>query len=93
MNVDVEIYIKNIINFFRQNPNDLLNLIPKELEEDFYSQIKIVASENVEKGNDPALTKKQMIDICVYLNKKNTISLEDTSKIFQKTEYGVLCLN
>ena len=93
MNVDVEIYIKNIINFFRQNPNDLLNLIPKELEEDFYSQIKIVASENVKKGNYPALTKKQMIDICVYLNKKNTISLEDTSKIFQKTEYGVLCLN
>jgi hypothetical protein len=26
MNLDVEIYMNNVIKFFRENPNDLLNL-------------------------------------------------------------------
>jgi hypothetical protein len=31
MSVDIEIYMSNIIKFFRENPKDLLNLIPKEI--------------------------------------------------------------
>ncbi len=48
--VDVEIYMNNIIKFFRENPTDLLNLVPKDKEEYFYTKIKKVAIENYEKG-------------------------------------------
>jgi len=33
MSVDVEIYMNGILKFFRENPNDLLNLVPKTKEE------------------------------------------------------------
>jgi hypothetical protein len=36
MNVDVEIYMNNMVKFFKSNPNDLLNLIPKGKEDEFY---------------------------------------------------------
>ena len=42
MNVDVEIYMNNIVKFFKSNPKDLLNLVPKEREEDFYDKIREV---------------------------------------------------
>ena len=48
--VDVEIYMNNIIKFFRENPTDLLNLVPKDKEEYFYTKIKEVAIENYKKG-------------------------------------------
>jgi len=37
--VDVEIYMNNIIKFFRENPTDLLNMVPKDKEEYFPSFI------------------------------------------------------
>ena len=70
MNVDVEIYMNNIVKFFKSNPNDLLNLVPKEKEDEFYDKIREVAIENADKGEDAPLTQKQMIDICVVLNGK-----------------------
>ena len=70
MNVDVEIYMNNIVKFFKSNPKDLLNLVPKEREKDFYDKIKEVAIKNSENGEDAPLTQKQMIDICVVLNGK-----------------------
>ena len=75
MNIDVEIYLNNIIKFFKDNPNDLMNLIPKEKEEDFYNKIRETAILNIEKGNDPILSQKQIIEICVILNQKSTKSL------------------
>ena len=36
MSVDVEIYMNNLVKFFKENPRDLLNLVPKEKEEEFY---------------------------------------------------------
>ena len=50
MNVDVEIYMNNIVKFFKSNPKDLLNLVPKEKEEEFYNKIREVAIENSDKG-------------------------------------------
>ena len=50
MSVDVEIYMNNIIKFFRENPTDLLNLVPKDKEEFFYIKIKEVAIENYKKA-------------------------------------------
>ncbi len=66
--VDVEIYMNNIIKFFRENPTDLLNLVPKDKEEYFYTKIKKVAIENYEKGEDVSLTQSQLIDVCSEIN-------------------------
>jgi hypothetical protein len=104
MSVDVEIYMNNLVKFFKENPKDLLNLVPKEKEEEFYIKIKEVAYTNYEKGEDAPLTQKQLIDICRVLNGR---SLEDKGvsekkilseeflddRVFIKFKDGYFCLN
>ena len=104
MSVDVEIYMNNLVKFFKENPKDLLNLVPKEKEEEFYIKIKEVAYTNHEKGEDASLTQKQLIDICRVLNGR---SLEDKGaseekilneeflddRVFIKFKNGYFCLN
>ena len=92
MSVDVDIYMNNIIKFFRQNPKDLLNLVPKEKEEEFYVKIREVANDNSQKGKEVSLTQKQLIDVCKELNQKNSLYKEIPAN-FMKTKFGVICLN
>lgn len=92
MSVDVDIYMNNIIKFFRQNPKDLLNLVPKDKEEQFYVRIREVAFENVENGKEVSLTQKQLIEICKELNQKNIQPVEIPASFF-KTKFGLICLN
>jgi len=93
MNVDLEIYINNFIKFFKTNPKDLLNLVPKEKEQDFYRKIRERASLNLEEGLNVVLTQKQIIEICVDLNKniKSNEIIETT--VFKYTPFGFICLN
>ena len=94
MSVDVEIYMNNIIKFFRENPKDLLNLVPKSKEEDFYKKIRETAIQNYEKGEEISLTQSQMIELCVELNgksKKN--SKNSVNHLFVQTKFGEYCLN
>jgi hypothetical protein len=97
MNVDVEIYMNNIVKFFKSNPKDLLNLVPKEREEDFYNKIREVAIENSDKGEDAPLTQKQMIDICVVLNgktpKEDKVVEEKLESYIMGTKFGPIFLN
>jgi excinuclease UvrABC helicase subunit UvrB len=71
MNVDVEVYLSGIVKFFKDNPKDLLSLVPKEKEEDFYKLIRKYSFENYEKGEDYILTKNQILEICVQLNESH----------------------
>jgi len=98
MSVDVEIYMNNIVKFFRENPKDLLNLVPKEKEEQFYIKIKEIAYTNHEKGEDAPLTQKQLSDICKVLNEQSVEEkhskkefLDD--RVFKKFKNGYFCLN
>lgn len=93
MNVDLEIYINNIIKFFKKNPKDLLNLVPKELEDAFYSKIKERATLNMKEGTNIVLTQKQIIDICVELNKKKTTQDFIDERVFENSPFGQICLN
>ena len=97
MNVDVEIYMNNVVKFFKSNPNDLLNLIPKDKEDKFYQKIREVSSKNTEKGEDAPLTQKQIIDICVILNgktPKENKKLEETlESCMLDTKFGIIFLN
>lgn len=93
MSVDVEIYMNNIIKFFKENPKDLLNLIPKNKEEEFYVKIREVASKNSENGEDANLTQKQLMEICVTLNGKHPVIDKKVQNIFIETKFGPICLN
>jgi len=73
MSVDVDIYMNNIIKFFKQNEKDLLNLVPKEKEEEFYVKIREVALDNFENGKEVSLTRMQLIDVCKELNQKKVV--------------------
>lgn len=83
--------MSEIKKFFRDNPKELHSLIPVGEEEEFYNEIKIKAEENVKNGNDVTLTRSQMIEICVKVNRN--FSSKKENKIFFKTEYGEICLN
>ena len=93
MSVDVEIYMNNIIKFFKENPKDLLNLVPKSKEEEFYVKIREVASKNSESGVDANLTQKQLMEICVILNGKDPIIDKKIQGVFLETKFGTICLN
>jgi len=69
MNVEVEIYMTNITKFFKNNPKDLLSLIPQDKENIFFEKIREKVVDNVENGQDVTLTKKQLSDICLEINK------------------------
>lgn len=92
MSVDVDIYMNNIIKFFRQNEKDLLNLVPKDKEEKFYERIRQVAVKNSEDGKEVNLTQKQMIEICKELNQKE-VEITEIPASFLKTKFGLICMN
>lgn len=94
-NVDVEIYINQFINFFDNNPNDLLQLIGDVLKEDFYEKVKEKSYENLERGEDVSLTQKQLISIVVELKKSQNqeIDLDSINSVFVQTPFGLFSLN
>lgn len=92
MSVDVDIYMNNIIKFFKQNEKDLLNLVPKDKEEEFYVKIREVASDNFENGKEVGLTRVQIIDICKELNQNKSEPIVIPIS-FMKTKFGLICLN
>ena len=97
MSVDVEIYMNNIVKFFKSNPNDLLNLVPKDKEDEFYDKIRETAIQNIDKGEEASLTQKQMIEICVVLNgkipKEDKVVEEKLQSYIIGTKFGPIFLN
>jgi len=94
MNIDVEIYIKNFVNFFESNPNELIELIGDELKEVFYDKVKEQCYKNLDNGEEITLTQKQLIDIVVNIKKgKPNVKALLTNGVFQQTKYGLISLN
>jgi hypothetical protein len=91
MNVDVEIYHKNIINFFESNPDQLKILIGSIDKELFYEKVKEVANKNFVESNEPSLTRKQMVDLVWELHIQKIKIFR--RNIFESTSYGTYCLN
>lgn len=93
MNVDIEIYLSNVQKFFKNNPKDLLNLVPKSKEQDFYKKIKEIAELNFVEGRDIVLTQKQLVEVCVELNGKSKKIEDFDTRVFVDSPYGKICLN
>ena len=56
-NIDVEVYISQMINFFEKNPGDFMDLVGDVQKEEFYSKLKEKSFENIKNGDDYILTK------------------------------------
>jgi hypothetical protein len=91
-NIDVDIYVSQLISFFNNNPNDLIDLIGDSLKEDFYAKIKEQCLKNVKDGDEVSLTHKQIIDIVVKVKKGEVIESKVHS-IIQETKFGNIFLN
>jgi hypothetical protein len=93
MNIDVEIYLNNFVKFFNENPSDLANLIPYEKKDEFFTKVKEVVVENVKKGDDASLTRKQLIDLCAEINKEVSDFFIKKEGPLLFTKFGLISLN
>lgn len=94
-NVDIEIYVSQVITFFEKNPNDLMELIGSLQKDEFYLKIRQQCEKNVEEGKDITLTKEQMINIVVDLKIPDIVDKQEVTvnNIVQKTKFGEIFLN
>jgi hypothetical protein len=94
-NVDVDIYVNQLITFFDKNPNDLIDLIGDLLRESFYEKVREQCVKNSKIGDEVSLTQKQIIDIVVELKKVKLIEYDKTKlySIVQETKFGSIFLN
>jgi hypothetical protein len=94
-NIDVELYLSQLINFFEKNPNDLIDLIGDSLKEDFYGKVEEQCYKNYENGDEISLTQKQIINIVLELKNETPKNLieEKVHGVFQHTKFGVISLN
>lgn len=94
-NIDVDIYVNQLITFFDKNPNDLIDLIGDLLKESFYEKVREQCIKNSEVGDEVSLTQKQIINIVVELKKVKSIEYDKTKlhSIVQETKFGSIFLN
>lgn len=91
MDVDVQIYISNLKQFFKNNPNDLMVLIGDANHEKFFELVEKQVLENQKNGNGLELTKKQIIDIVLILTKEE--DKEKVESFIMKGPFGNINLN
>jgi len=96
-NVDCEIYIKQVISFFENNPNDLMDLIGEVQRDEFYEKIRERCEMNVDEDIDYVLTRQQMIEIVLELKapelKEKLNPKQEVEGYVQKTKWGEIILN
>ena len=96
-NVDCEIYIKQVISFFENNPNDLMDLIGEVQRNEFYEKIRERCEKNVDENIDYVLTRQQMIEIVLELKapelKEKLNPKQEVEGYVQKTKWGEIILN
>lgn len=96
-NVDIEIYLSQLINFLESNPNDLIVLIGEVQKDLFYQKLRERCEQNFEKGEDFVLTRQQMIDIIMELKIPEVVDEPDTKTVIEgvieKTKFGDIFLN
>lgn len=92
-NVDIEIYISNLVRFFETNPNDLISLIGEVQKEEFYTKLKEKSEENYKKGLDIILTREQIINIVLDMKIPQIKDQSEVSKLIMKTKFGDIIMN
>jgi hypothetical protein len=97
MNVDAEIYLKQLFGFFDGNPDALKSLIGELSKEKFYQRIRDAVYTKVGTDDELVLSKKQMIDLIKDLWDEEQGPLEEMNfeiiDTFFKTDFGFFSLN
>jgi len=91
MDVDIQIYLSNLKQFFKNNPNDLMNIIGDSNQEKFFELVEEQVIENQKNGDGLELTKKQIIDIVLILTKDR--DQEKIESFIMKGPFGNIFLN
>lgn len=94
-NIEVDIYLNQLVSFFDKNPNDLIDLIGDSHKEKFFDKVREVCLQNVENGDDVTLTNQQLIDIVLEVKGVGMTKeeFEVINKVFEKNKFGTFCLN
>lgn len=90
--IDVEIYVKKLIDFFENNPNDLMNLIGDNNKKLFYDEIRKTAFGNYENKEPYELTQNQLLEIVKDISGRQVIEA-DAIGSFILTKYGLISMN
>ena len=93
--IEVDIYMNQLVSFFEKNPNYLTSLIGELQKDDFFKKVKETCIKNFKENGEVIPTQKQLIDIVVEL-KQGPVSkyeMKSINQAFQKTKFGILCLN
>ena len=94
MNVDAEIYIKQVFHFFDTNPDQLETLIGQLSKEKFYERIISKVYEHVDSGSQELeLTRQEMVDIIRDLYTETLNPTKTIKSPFVETPFGLVCLN
>jgi len=91
MDVDVQIYLSNLKQFFKNNPNDLMDLIGDSNQDMFFELVEKQVLENQKNGDGLELTKKQIVDIVLILTKDRNV--EKIESFIMKGPFGNIFLN
>lgn len=91
MDVDVQIYLSNLKQFFKNNPNDLMDLIGNTNQDMFFELVEKQVLENQKNGDGLELTKKQIVDIVLILTKDR--NEEKIESFIMKGPFGNIFLN
>ena len=94
-NIEVDIYLNQLITFFDKNPNDLIDLIGESHKDKFFDKVREVCLQNVENGDDVTLTNQQLIDVVLKVKGVGMTKegFEVINKVFEKNKFGTFCLN
>lgn len=95
MNVDAEIYLKQLFSFFETNPDQLVILIGDMSKDKFFDKIRNKVYEHVDQGEtDLELTRKEMVDVIAELfNETKVEKPNQEESLFMKTQFGLIGLN
>ena len=94
-NIEVDIYLNQLVSFFDKNPNDLIDLIGESHKDKFFDKVREVCLQNVENGDDVTLTNQQLIDIVLEVKGVGMTKeeFEVINKVFEMNKFGTFCLN
>ena len=96
-NLDIELYLSQLMKFFEENPTELKTLIGDCDKALFFEKIKEQCFFNLEKGDDVILTQTQLINVVRDLVSIGHIKvkepIEDIVGAFQDTNLGRIYLN
>ena len=96
-NVDCEVYLRQLITFFENNPNDLMELIGTVQKQEFFDKLREQCEKNSQESDDHIITRQQMVDIVIRLKMPEMVNTEESIEkiqgFIQKTKWGNMILN